>query len=239
MSSNSILKTCPLCSRLSSGLKGLLYRLIGRSVDCRGINQRTPHNERRVAAINAAAPGCVCENYRMSKHSPCPVANSETLTRFIFSPIHINKKTGAVKSSFFSHVHSKGCSIQRDSVARTDEIVTFVKGFLSTRDDFVWIGVLSGLCRNVRDIKAGESNDRAVCVFDTANLGNPAHGELFQTHYIIEESDQLELRRNLFVAFDSEVVIQPSQYRNGAVWAQLPQHLQDRHRDNEQTTSAQ
>ncbi|MBI3774595.1 MAG: hypothetical protein HY273_03420 [Gammaproteobacteria bacterium] len=158
------------------------------------------------------------------------MADAETLARFIFSPIHINKKTGAVKPSIFSHVHSKGCSIQRDSVARTDEIVTFVKNFLSARDDFTWIGVLSSQCQNVRGIKAGETSDRAVCVFDTANLENPAHGELFQTHYVIEESDKLELRRKLFAAFGNEVVIHPSQYRNGAAWAQLPQQLQARHK---------
>lgn len=225
-----MLKKCPLCSRLSSGLKGLLYRLIGRSIDCCGINQRTRDDKRRVDAINTAAPGCACEKFRMSKHSPYPVAESETLARFVFSPMHINKKTGAVLPSVFSHVQTVGCSIQRDSIAKFDEIVTFVRNFLAARDDRTWIGVLSGQCQKVRDIKAGESGDRAVCIFDTAEPENPAHAELCQTHYIIDEADQLELRRKLFVAFGDGLVIQPSQYRNGAAWAQLPQQLQVRHK---------
>lgn len=224
---SSILKICPLCSRLSSGLREFLHRLTGRSVDCRGVNQRTREDKRRVDAINAAAPDCVCENYRMSRYSPRPVAESEILARFIFSPMHIGKK-GELKPSVFSHVHTVGCSIQRDSVARTDEIVAFVKQFLAKQDDFAWIGVLSGRCQNVRGITAGESNDRAVCVFDTAERENPAHGELCQTHYIVEEGDKLELRRNLFAAFGDGIVIQPSQYRNGTAWNQLPRHFQTR-----------
>lgn len=221
-----IQEKCPLCSRLCSGLRKFFYRLIGR-IDCRGINQRTYKKENRVSEINTAAPGCACEQYRMSKYSPCPVDESETLVRFVFSPLHINK-SGGLKPSLFSHVETKGCSIQRDSKAKIDEIVTFVKNFLAKRDDFSWIGVVFGQCRCVRGIKAGESSHRAVCVFDTAEKNNPAHGEMCQTQYIVEEADRLELRRNLFAAFGERVVIEPSQYRDGAVWTQLPQHLQAR-----------
>lgn len=220
-----IRKKCPLCFQLSCALRRFFYRLIGR-IDCRGINQRTYKKESRVAEINTAAPGCVCEKYRMSKHSPCSVANPEILARFVFSPMHVHRKTGHIKPSIFSHVHTFGCSIQRDSVAKIDEIVVFVESFLTERDDRAWIGVLSGQCQNIRGIRAGESRDRAVCVFDTAEPENPAHGELCQTHYIIEEADKVELRKNLFAAFGEGMIIQPSLYRSGAAWNQLPQHLQ-------------
>lgn len=165
----------------------------------------------------------------MSKHSPSIVANQEILARFVFSPMHVHKKTGDVMPSIFSHVHTVGCSIQRDSVATTGEIVSFVKSFLTMKDDRVWIGVLSSQCQNARGIRAGESDHRAVCVFDTAELENPAHGELCQTHYIIEEADKVELRRNLFAVFNNGVPIQPSRYRNSVVWDQLPSDLQARH----------
>ena len=164
----------------------------------------------------------------MSKHSPRPVAEPEILSRFIFSPIHV-RKNGSLKPSIFSHVHTKGCSIQRDSVASTDEIAAFIKSFLTKRNDFVWIGVLSGQCQGVRDIRANESNDRAVCVFDTAKPENPAHGEMCQTHYIIDEADKLELNRKLLATFGDGAIIKPSHYQNGLVWNQLPQHLQARH----------
>lgn len=227
MFSNSILKKCPLCSRLSCGLKEFFYRLTGRGIDCRGINQRTDNKENRVTEINAVVPDCACEEFRMSKYSPHPVTESETLVRFVFSPFHISKH-GNLKPAVFSHVHRKGCSIQRDSVANSDEIVTFVSNFLAKRDDFSWLGVLSGQCQSVRGIMAGESSDRAVCVYDTADLGNPAHAEMCQTHYI-DEADELELNRNLLAAFNGGVITQRSQYRNGAVWDQLPQDLQARH----------
>ncbi len=228
MFSNSILKKCPLCSRLSYGLKEFFYRLTGRGLDCRGINQRTDSKENRVTEINTVAPDCVCEEFRMSKYSPHPVVESETLVRLVFLPEHISKKSGHLKPSFFSHVHTKGCSIQRDSVAETDEIVTLVKNFLAVRDNRSWLGVISSQCQSVREIMAGESIYRAVCVYDTADRENPAHAEMCRTHYL-DEADELELNANLLAAFNDGVITQRSQYRNGAVWDQLPQHLQARH----------
>lgn len=142
MFSNSILKKCPLCSRLSYGLKEFFYLLTGRGLDCRGINRRTDSKENRVTEINTIAPDCACEEFRMSKYSPHPVVESETLVRLVFLPEHISKKSGHLKPSFFSHVHTKGCSIQRDSVAETDEIVTLVKNFLAVRDNRSWLGKL-------------------------------------------------------------------------------------------------
>lgn len=106
--------------------------------------------------------------------------------------------------------------------------MAFVTSFLDAQDGRAWVGVLSGKCRDVRSIRPDETDDRAVCVFDTAEPENPAHGELCQTHYIVEEADRVELRRKLYVAFGDGTVIKPSQYRNGTAWGQLPRHLQDR-----------
>ena len=201
--------------------------MIGRGPDCQGINHRTQGNSQRVDAINAVAPSCVCEKYRMSKHSPCIVGNEEILARFVFSPMHVDRK-GNIKPSIFSHVHSKGCSIQRDSIAKTDEIVAFVNSFLTIKDDRAWIGVLLGVCQNARGIRSGDSDNRAVCVFDTAERHNTAHGEMCQTHYVVEEADKVELRRNLFAVFNEGVVIRPPVYREGAVWNELSEGIQAR-----------
>lgn len=164
----------------------------------------------------------------MSKHSPCTVLASEQLARFVFSPMHVNKKTGQIKPSIFSHVHEKGCSIQRDSVAGTNEIGKFVTSFLSERSDRAWVGVLTGPCQNVRAIKVAETDDRGVCVYDTAEPRNPAHAEMCQTQYVVDEADRVELRKKLFEAFGGGVVIEPLQYRAGAVWAALSQELEAR-----------
>lgn len=161
----------------------------------------------------------------MSKHSPSVIANSEMLARFVFSPIQIDKK-GKVKPNSFSHVHSQGCSIQRDSVADNIEILALVKQVLSGQNNRAWKGVIFGQCHDMRSIMTDEVDHRAVCVYDTANPENPAHAELCQTEYIIDEADAAELRHNLFVAFGSGAIITPLQYRNGAIWNNLPPLLQ-------------
>lgn len=162
----------------------------------------------------------------MSTHSPGVIANSEILARFVFSPIQIDKN-GKVKPNSFSHVHSKGCSIQRHSVAEDAEMQALVKQVLGKKDNYAWKGVLFGQCHNIRSIMADEADHRAVCVYDTANPGNPAHAELCQTQHI-DEADENELRHDLFVAFGSGVIIAPLQYRNGEVWNNLAQDLQAR-----------
>ncbi len=164
----------------------------------------------------------------MSRHSPCAVENSEILARFVFSPIHIHHKTGNVKPSIFSHVFSVGCSIQRDSVATNKELISFANDFLGGDDKRSWRGVLLAECHELRSIKVENSLNRAVCVYDTAEQENPAHGEIGQTHHIINEADVVELRHALFTAFGNGAVIPPFQYRNGKVWDNLAQHFQAR-----------
>ena len=164
----------------------------------------------------------------MSKHSPHPVENSETLARFIFSPMLFDRKTGKAKPNAFSHVNSRGCSIQRDSITTNDELFSFVKQFLIGKDDRAWKGVLHAQCSNIRNISSDDSVRREVCVYDTATLGNPAHGELFQSQYVVDEADRVELREKLFIAFGNGGMIPPLQYRDGAVWNNLPDSLQAR-----------
>jgi len=179
----------------------------------------------RAPAIDAEAPDCACEKYRMSGQSPCPVGDEESIARFIFSPMHVGKN-GALKPSIFSHVRAEGCSVQRESIASVGEILNFVKSFLLGKDDRSWIGVLLASCKSLRAIKA-DNEKRAICVYDTGTSGNPAHGELCQTRHV-EEADDAELRHDLFTCFGNGTVVDPTQYRDGVVWLQLPTVLQAR-----------
>lgn len=163
----------------------------------------------------------------MSRHSPCVIEDSETLTRFIVSPLHVDKQ-GRVKPAVFSHVFSRGLSIQREQYANDEHSLEVVKQLIGPKDDRVWLGVYFGQCRDVRNIVMDDSDRRAVCVYDTANANNPSHGELFQSQYVVDDADRNELRHNLFVAFGSGSLTKPVQYRNGAVWNRLPQNLQVR-----------
>lgn len=139
------------------------------------------------------------------------------------------KKNGGFLPSVFSHVHTKGCSIQRESVATSEELFNFIKSFLEGKDDRIWVGALTAKCRDIRNITAPSVEEkRAVCAYDTAKKENPAHGELCQTRYVIEQADQVELRRNLFAAFGEDRLIKPASYRGGSISTQLPPSLQER-----------
>lgn len=198
---------------------------MSRKNNCQSINQKTDYkgNKERVAEINKAEPDCNCENYSMSKFSPNVVDNNETLARFIFSPMHLGKK-GEIKPAIFSHVHDRGCSIQRDSIATSEELIEFAKDFLNADEKHSWEGVLLAECSKVREIKCGNVDNRAVCIYDTANKNNPAHGEMAQSQYI-EEADKIELRHDLFQAFNNNNPILPEKYREGKIFEQLPHNL--------------
>lgn len=227
MFSNLTRNKCPLCSRLFSsinGVKDLISGLFSDKYDCQGINQKTnDKGKQRVTEINKAAPDCNCEKYRMSQYSSGVVDSNETLARFVFSPMHLDKK-GKIKSSIFSHVSNAGCSIQRDTIATSEELINFAKNFLDGDVNRSWEGVLLAKCSDVKEIKSGNANNRAVCIYDTASENNPSHGEMAQSQYI-EEADELELRYNLFQAFGKGIPVNPCQYREGTIWEQLPQHL--------------
>lgn len=141
--------------------------------------------------------------------------------------MHVGK-TEALKPSIFSHVYLKGCSIQRHDIATTLELVSFASKFLDDNKNQAWKGVLLAKCDDLRNIKVGGTSKRSVCAYDTAEKENPAHGEIGQTQYIIEEADKNELRHDLITAFGNGNIIQPILYRSGTVWNNLPQNLQTR-----------
>ena len=162
----------------------------------------------------------------MSKFSPGVVKDDEMLSLFIFFPIQFTRK-GVVKPSVFDHIHSQGRSIQRDTVANLLELKNFVQAFLSGGDDRRWIGVITTECLNVRNITIDPEVARAICVFDTAEPDNPAHAELCRAR-VMDEADKVELRSELWKAFNADSVTRPNEYRNGQVWTSLSDELRSR-----------
>jgi hypothetical protein len=225
--SHSIRKKCQLCFQLSFWLKRIFHQIFGGQPDCQGINQRTQNDPQRVSGINALVPDCGCEKYRMSLHSPGVVCDSERLARFVFSPFQVDKK-GRLNSGAFSHVHQKGCSIQRDTQASNDEITLFIKQFIESRDDLAWKGLLVANSSSVRQIMTRNSSQRAVCVYDTAEKENPSHGEICQTQHVLDKDDEAELRHDLLMVFGNKEIVPPTQYRDGIVWNRLPLQFQTR-----------
>lgn len=214
---------CRLCSRLYSEGKSLYLRIVGKGIDCHGTVEAATEDKQRVALVNAAAPGCACEDFRMSHHSPHPVCGSELLFRFIFHPIHFKK--GRLNSGVFSQVHDSGCSIQRDIASRS-ELATFVTNFLTTKQERTWLGVAIAKCKDVRAVTVDDdAAKRAVCVYDTGLESNPAHGELFQSQHVIEEADRAEVRVKLFKAFSA---VKPMEFLGGSIWDELSAELRER-----------
>ena len=133
----------------------------------------------------------------------------------MFHPEQFTKK-GEIKPALFDQVHNKGRSIQRDSIATEKELLQFVTNFLKSKPSRKWHGVVSASCDNIRKIRLSDYPGRAVCVFDTAEQQNPAHGEMCRAQ-IMDEADQAELRREIWKAFDAENIIPASTYRDGLI----------------------
>lgn len=207
-----ILKKCQMYSQLSLIFEQLLSKIYGKKYDCQKINSDTSGSSDRVNQIITAAPDCCCESCKMSKFSKSPIDGEECVARFVFSPMHINTKTGQIKPSIISHVFNRGCSIQRDTIAPDDEINRFISKFLSQEPSKrTWNKVLVGKCSDLRNILI--DSKRALCLYDTAEKDNPAHGEICLSREI-SEADQLELRYEIMKTFSE---ISPNSYRNGRI----------------------
>lgn len=162
----------------------------------------------------------------MSRFSPCPIRNFETVDRAIFVPLHLNLKTKLLKPQLFSHAFSKGCSIQRDSIATTREVVAFVTSMLKRNEKWTWYGMVSSRASTLRDINVADS--RALCLYDTAEANNAAHGEFGISNMVTAVEDEPELRKHILDAFGGGKIIPPKEYRGGAVWDGLPELLRER-----------
>lgn len=208
---------CRLCSRLSSALSGFFFRFVGR-LCCSWINQRThdPQFPNRVGSFNACAPLCACEKHPVSPHSSGVVQGSEIVSRFVFSPMHVHRKTGAIMPNLFSHAERQGCSVQRENAAN-EEITSFVRDFLRAGEGRNWLGVVSARSLDLRSLRPDGVAQRAICIYDTAEPNNTAHAEICWSGVALEEGDGAELRKLLLDAFSAGKLIAPSNYRNGDI----------------------
>lgn len=211
---------CHQYSQISSGFKDFFNRFFGKKPDCQKVHLDTYNSkEKRVHQINVVAPDCCCEASSMSEFSPSPIKDEELVARFVFSPLHVNKR-GDIKPSVFSHIYNRGCSIQRETKASNEEINSFLVNFLSGDAKRSWSRVLLAKCGDLRKILIEDK--RALCLYDTASEDNPAHGEICVSREI-PEADQLELRHAIKQAF-SEAIL-PNDYRNSMTYEHLSSTL--------------
>ncbi len=212
-----IVRVCRRYSRYFSPLTSLLSKSRSITLDCHAINLASGITEpqKRVAEFGRAAPNCCCELQTTSPYSPGTIKNEEQLTRFIFSPVHVNSKNGKVKPSAFSHISSMGCSVQREDVASTNELNNWLHSYLTKNNNHQWMGTLTSFTKTVREINPNNSENRVIAVYDTAEPNNLAHAELFQTEHVIEDADSIELRAELLKNFSNGILTKPTEYREG------------------------
>jgi IMP cyclohydrolase len=114
-------------------------------------------------------------------------------------------------------VATKGCSVQREAIASTDELKQWIGSYQHKNTDHTWMGTLASDCRSLRGIQLSDKTNRVVAVYDTAERENPAHAEIFQTEHVIDDADRLELRAEIYKRFGNGALIIPSAYRSGAL----------------------
>ena len=199
-------------------------------LDCHAINRESGAIDVKARALEfaTAAPNCVCELYTTSPHSPGVINDGEMLTRFIFSPIHINKKTGAVLSSAFSYANTSGCSVQREGFASAEELNRWLTKYLESNSEHHWMGTLDCNSALVKSLVLHDSPNRVVGVYDTAEENNPAHAEIFRTEHVITDADALEVKRELLKKFNGGVLTKPQSFRKGHLFEGLTEVLKNR-----------
>lgn len=152
----------------------------------------------------------------MSVYSPRPIEDIETVSRVIFSPIHLTKN-GQAKSAAFSHAESKGCSINREGLLTNSVFREFVANSLQRNATWQFKGIFQAGVADIRSIAI--DGKRAYCVYDIADEVNSAHSEVHMA-YDMPEADRLEARAALYRAFKTANIIAPADYRQGVIHAQ-------------------
>lgn len=154
-------------------------------MDCREAFENTDSDGLPCARIEACKPACGCEQHSVSALSPGVVDDTESVARLIYSPHHIDPETGQVKEAAFSDVQDKGLSVQRQAHADPDSIRAIGERKLADdhaqgKTDRQFLGIVAAQVADIRKDRH-EDDSRALCVYDTALPGLPAHADVCQT----------------------------------------------------------
>lgn len=220
---------CQVCSKFFWQFDRYIFWLHKLFYGCLSVfsYRHKPWVNDKAKFIATNSPGCCCESSKVSPHSPGPIQDNELIARFAFVPVHFTN-SGKIKPSLFSHVFKEGCSIQRNSIAKNEELSNWLTDLLEKNSHFVWKGVVIASSSAIRNVcLESKKQSRSLCLYDTANNCNSSHGEIFIANPAIEEADKLEIKAELMRCFDSTNLISPDQYKEGTLWGSLlPEHQQ-------------
>gem|GEM_PF-4497517 len=142
---------------------------------CRAAHAHAVDDEKAEQFRNASDRICGCENFRLSDHSPGPVADGELLHMLVMDPQSI--VDGWLHPSRIKRFTTSGQSVLRDGASDAEFELTAAQlqanAYRASKKTRL-AGILSFLTANVRYCMT----DRLLCVFDTAMEEKPNHADL-------------------------------------------------------------
>lgn len=139
----------------------------------------------RVEQVRSPMPECICERVSVSRYSPSPVHDDETLLIAAFHPIHVERNSNELMRSAIAAVKSIGLSTFRLSHSTVENIIAIIvqKMKLSIGDTtpLSLQGIIRVRAGDVRDI--GSDGNRSFCIYDTASAENVGHADIFQARH--------------------------------------------------------
>lgn len=227
---------CLPCCRRYFHLRSALQRFFGIKSDCREIEAQAP-NADRVQAIDRRAPNCRCESFQLNLDSAGPLCAGESVERFIFGMIHIDKTSGKVLPSYLDHAFNKGLSVQRSDIADAQELASFVGGFMARiNKENAWLGTAKASVSALRQLVDRDGN-RLFGIYDTPPdvAGNHCHAEVCGTRFAtrdqfaMPDADRLAAIRALEKCFSPDgKFLSRERCKHGSVWTALPEDLRAR-----------
>ncbi len=79
--------------------------------------------------------------------------------RLVCAPMHVHSKRPELKSSYFSHVFTKGASAQRLDHATDTELVATIDTLITSADDRLWLGYVQCRAKDIRQINVDEKSE--------------------------------------------------------------------------------
>jgi hypothetical protein len=142
--------------------------------------------KRKVEYIDQAASHCECEKESVKpEYSPGKVGEEEILLRLLYYPFHREKDTGDLKPTAFDDVLNKGLSTNRRSHTTREELEAQAEASIEKArndgKDRSLAGVIEFPVGHLRSIRVPDTEDRALCVYDTAEQFNRSHADVCAT----------------------------------------------------------
>lgn len=165
-------------------------------MSCQELFASVAKDPKKAEKIDAKSPGCACEEYSVSPHSPGPVTDDETLWRLILSPVHYDVATGKVTEAAFDDASNKGMSVQRLLVTGSEGDIR-QRGYsrAAAKPGRTFECAIGATAAGIRALCSLEDGGR-FCIYDTADAADPGHADVCQTRHGSRRA-RAQLRREL------------------------------------------